>query len=337
MSAFVRDIRHRGEFAAAWCLLQIVRSLPLCAVRPLAWSISCVVRLVPDAEKTVRANLHTAMPELPDPEIRSISRKAFFHMIWNLLEFFWIGGRPERIRRCYHLPEDITERLKKHVAAGERIIFVNPHLGSWEASGIMAPFYAGVDMVAIAKPVRNPYLNRLLNSGGREKTRGLEIIFSKGAMRSALQALRQGRGVGTLIDQNTRVRDGGIFVNFFGVPVPGSSAPAMLKRYCDAHNIPAVIIYGTSLRLADGRNTAHSEYLSKPFSEYADDREVMQELMQITEKYIRMYPEQYLWFYKRFQYIAPDCPEEIRKRYPEYAVDPRPEFFRKTERQQELK
>ena len=52
MSAFVRDIRHRGEFAAAWCLLQIVRSLPLCAVRPLAWSISCVVRLVPGAEKT---------------------------------------------------------------------------------------------------------------------------------------------------------------------------------------------------------------------------------------------------------------------------------------------
>ena len=201
----------------------------------------------------------------------------------------------------------------------------------------MPPFYAGMKMAAIAKPVRNPYLNKLLNSGGREKTHGLEVIFSKGAMRAALHALKQGKGLGTLIDQNTRVRDGGVFVDFFGVPVPSSTAPATLKRYCDAHGIPTVIIYGTSLRLADGRNTAHIEDLSKPFSEYADDREVLQELMQISEKYIRMYPDQYLWFYKRFQYIAPDCPEEIRKRYPEYAVIPRPEFFRKAGRQQELK
>jgi KDO2-lipid IV(A) lauroyltransferase len=148
-------------------------------------------------------------------------------------------------------------------------------------------------------------------------------------MRASLKALRQGRGVGTLIDQNTRVRDGGVFVNFFGLPVPSSAAPAALKRYCDTHDLPAVIVYGTSLRLADGRNTAHSAYLPKPFAEYADDREVLQELMAISEKFIRMHPEQYLWLYKRFQYIPPDCPADLRGRYPDYAAEPKPSFFRK--------
>jgi lauroyl/myristoyl acyltransferase len=111
--------------------------------------------------------------------------------------------------------------------------------------------------------------------------------------------------------------------------VPSSTAPAVLKRYCDSHNIPCVIIYGTCVRTEDGRCTAHSAYLSKPFDQYADDTEILQELMDMSEKFIRKYPEQYLWFYKRFQYIAPDCPGEIRKRYPFYAFDPRPGFFRK--------
>ena len=93
-----------------------------------------------------------------------------------MAEFIWLNGRPDRIERCYFLPPDVTERLKGHVARKERIIFVNPHLGSWEASGVMAPYYAGVDMVAIAKPVRNPYLNKMINSGNREKVRGLEIF-----------------------------------------------------------------------------------------------------------------------------------------------------------------
>ena len=66
----------------------------------------------------------------------------------------------------------------------------------------------------------------LSRSGNREKVRGLEIIFSSGAIRAATKALRDGRGVGTLIDQNTRVRDGGSFVNFFGLPVSSSTAPA---------------------------------------------------------------------------------------------------------------
>ena len=84
------------------------------------------------------------------------------------------------------------------------------------------------------------------------------------------------------------------------------------------------------MRLEDGRNTAHSAYLPKPFDAYADDREVLQELMKISEKFIRMHPEQYLWFYKRFQYIPPDCPGDLRRRYPDYATVPKASFFRKT-------
>ncbi len=326
----LQTVRYRLEYLAVLLPYSLIRLLPYRMIRLLGRLFGAGMHLVPGIRELVRANIHAAMPELPPEEVARIGRESLFHMAFNLLEFIWLNGNPARIERCYCLPPDITAELKEHVAAGERIIFVNPHLGSWEASGVMAPYYAGVDMVAIAKPVRNPYINRLLNSGSREKIKGLEIIFSRGAIRAAIKALREGRGIGTLIDQNTKGRVGGIFVNFFGIPVSSSAAPAVLKKFCDAEGIPAVIIYGTSVRHADGRVTAHSAKLSKPFCEYADEREVIQELMDISERYIRAYPEQYLWFYRRFQNIPPDCPPEIRARYPGYAKVTNSHFFRET-------
>ncbi len=326
---FLRNIRYRLEYVAVLLPYRAIRLMPYGTVRIFARFCGAALNAVPSIRRLVRSNIHAAMPELPPVEVRRIARESLFHLMFNLLEFVWLDGNPERIRRCYYLPPEITEQLRGHVARKERIIFVNPHLGSWEASGVMAPFYAGVRMVAIAKPVRNPYLNNLLNHGNREKVAGLEIIFAEGAIRAAIKALRSGRGVGTLIDQNTKVRHGGTFVNFFGLPVASSTAPALLKSYCDTQGIPAVIIYGTSVRHADGRITAHAATLSKPFSEYRDEKEVLQELMEISEKFIRAYPEQYLWFYKRFQNIPPDCPPEVRARFPYYATVTNAHFFSK--------
>ena len=53
-------------------------------------------------------------------------------------------------------------------------------------------------------------------------------------------------------------------------------------------------------------------------------------LIGISESYIRRYPDQYLWFYRRFQNIEPDCPEELKKRYPYYAKVVGPHFYRRT-------
>ena len=322
-------LRHRLEYAVIVPAYWLIRHLPYCGVRLLAAVIALVVRAVPGCRRLVQANIRCAMPELPEREVKRIAARSFHHLFLNMGEFIWIGGEPERIRRCYRIAEPLRRKLADIVERGERIIFVNPHLGNWEASGVIAPFFSGVRLAAIAKPLRNPLLNRLFNQRTREKAPGLEIIFARGAIRESLRALRTGKSLGTLIDQNTRVRDGGVFVNFFGIPVASSTAPATLKRYCDAHGIPAVIIYGTCVRRADGTVEALSSELSRPFESYADDREVVQELMEISERFIREYPDQYLWFYRRFQDITPDCPEAVRRRYPDYAVIPGEKFFRR--------
>lgn len=326
----LRKLRYLSEYIFALGILFILRCLPRKGVRGLARFSGQCLWLLPSTRQIVLGNLTTAFPEMDEKEKIRIGKTSVFHTIYNVLEFFWIGGDPARTRLCYNMPDDVIAQLKEHLDRNERIIFVNPHLGSWEASGTIAPFFGKVNMAAVARPLKNPYLNKLHNFDGRGKVKGLEVIFAKGAVRAALTALRRGKSIGILIDQNTRVREGGEFIDFFGVPVPCSMAPATLKRYCDAHDIPVVIIFGSCPRLADGKSTAHIEYLSKPFAEYADDREIITELMKKSEEDIRRYPEQYLWFYKRFQYIAPDVSDEIRARYPDYAVVPNARFFSRT-------
>lgn len=305
----------------------LIRILPYRGIRILARMGGAALYCIPSCRKLILANIRCAMPELPEKEVRRIARASAFHLSLNMVEFMWVHGEPDRIEKCYVLEPETTAALHAHNAAGERLLFVNPHLGSWEASGVVAPYYGNVDLVAIAKPVRNPYVNKLLNKSGREKCKGMRVVFSKGAIRAAIHALREGSGIGLLIDQNTRVRDGGCFVNFFGVPVTSSKSPASLKRFCDANNIPAVIAYGSSLRKEDGKVHARILYLPKPFEEYESDEAVLQTLMELSEQDIRRYPEQYLWLYHRFQNIPPDAPEELRRRYPYYAKVPSASFF----------
>ena len=46
---------------------------------------------------------------------------------------------------------------------------------------------------------------------------------------------------------------------------------------------------------------------------------MLQALMDMSEEFIRKYPDQYLWFYRRFQYIPQGATDELKAKYPFYA------------------
>ena len=72
-----------------------------------------------------------------------------------------------------------------------------------------------------------------------------------------------------------------------------------------------------------------AEELPKLPAEYGSDEDLIQDIMKITEKIVRRYPDQYLWLYKRGLYIPENATEEQRKRYPFYSVKPAAKFFSK--------
>lgn len=317
-----KQIRFILEYWLALTLLFIFKLMPYFILELFAWSCGRFIYLLPTIRKITVANISAAMPELTAIRVNEIARKSLSHMILGPLEFAWMASDTSRIEKYTALREDIIKSVNEHHRQGEGLIYVNPHLGNWEVSSLMGSYYTDIKMGVVAKKIRNPYLNKLFSQSRAFKN--TRLIYAKGAIRGSLQALRDGLGVGILIDQNTKVRDGGIFVDFFGIPVPCSPAPFILrKRIKNSH-----IYYATTAKV-DGCYVSFTESLSKDFDDYVDDKEVIQELMDLTERYIRQFPEQYLWLYKRFQHIPKDTDEATRQRYPFYAKEPSERFYRK--------
>ena len=277
--------------------------------------------IVPPFRKLVIANLRVAFPDYDDARIKQIGRDSFINLIRTLLELFWISGSPVRIDRHVILPADGRAMIDAHRLAGDSIIFVAPHLGNWEATGLKMALSSGLSFAEVARPLRNPLLNKLIRKS--RIFNGNEVIDAKGSVKLVLKAVARGKSLSTLIDQNTRVRDGGVFVKYFGLMVPSSKAPAFFARVS-----PKVrVMVGGGIRQPNGDILVFYEKLPKPESEYVDDQEMIQDLISITEKMVRRYPEQYLWFYRRFQYIPRDADDALRRKYPYYSAVAAEKFY----------
>lgn len=306
-------LRQLLEYWAVLSAFFIMHKIPLGFSRAIAPLFGWLAYLAPGFGKIALMNVRAAFPEKSDAEVRSVTRASFAHLFLTFMEFFWIKGRSEQFKEIVECEEECERTALAAKESGAKgLIFVTPHAGNWEYAGMTLALLLGFKVGVVARAVRNPYLDKFISSG--RMVEGIRVIRSKGAARGMVNAIEDGYAVGTLIDQNTRARDGGIFVDFFGLPAPVSRAPAAMARKGGYF-----VAVGATRRLPDGKVIAQFRPLPKPTSEYASDEEMTQAIMKMSEDFIRKAPEQYLWFYKRFQYIPPDAPEELKKRYPAYA------------------
>ena len=168
-------------------------------------------------------------------------------------------------------------------------------------------------MAAVARRLRNHRLERLVRQA--RGWHGMEIIHETGAARGVLRALKQGKVVGIMIDQNVKPRRGGVFVDFFGLPVPTSRAPAAFARKLDVPVICAAVVR------ENGALRLRMATLSRPASQYADDTQLTGEMLALSERFISQYPDQYMWAYRRWQHVPESVCPEVRARFPFYAKD----------------
>ena len=258
--------------------------------------------------KLIRANIAVAFPEMNEKERNSLAKRNVFHCIWNWLDFIRLLKHPERVGdfiEDIRIPEDLTYPC----------IMCIPHIGSWEllAQGVPHHMHGGAAAVAALFPY--PKLNEIL---ARSRTiNGLEIIPREGAVRGVFAALRKSINVGILIDQNLSPKHGGLFVDFFGLPVPTSPLPALA-----AMRRGVSLASGACIRGENGKFTIVVRNLGKP----GDDetaQQLTQRIIAANEQMIREWPEQYTWLYKRWFYTPVDLEPERAARLPFYAKAPK--------------
>ena len=285
-----------------------------------------VMHSVPYLRNLCIKNIHAAFPEMPPEKVRETAWKSLQNLALTVCEIVWIMQHPEQFEKFVDISpcRGAVEEAIRATRDGRGSILLTPHLGNWEfASRVLAYTYK-LPIGVVVKSARVPFLDRILSSSRR--CGNVRIIYAKGAARAMKNALDEKLIVGILIDQNTKVRNGGVFVDFMGLKIPVSRAPAVLAR---ANGGNRYIAIGAVIRDSPDTCKVYSRELPKPAAEYETDEELIQDITDITADFIRMAPEQYCWLYHRFQYIPPDTPEEVRKRYPDYAKVPGRSFFRR--------
>lgn len=300
-------VRHRIEAFLFDVAMVLIPRMPRAVVVATAQAASIVAWVFDRRDRRIAmANLDLAFGEALDRRAkRRIVVRSFRTFAQVGLDYFWFARNSrERVERYVTGDATIRRWLGRQSA-----IAVTAHFGNWEILGQWAALN-GTSLVSVAKPIRNPRIDRRVNVL-RQKS-GQRIVAREGALKNLLRVLRGGGTVALLLDQDTRVEEGGVFVNFFGVPAPVSSAAA---RLADKTEVP--IVFAFCRREEGGRYTVYAQELLTPESFKGLSAEVVtQRIASRIEEEIRRYPDQWLWMYKRWKRRLPGF--DVR-RYPFYA------------------
>ena len=261
----------------------------------VAW-LAWVARI---RRRVVLDNLRLAFPEKPEAERRAIAR-ATYRQLGRMAPEFLLVPRltPAELERVFVY--DGWERFERAFALGRGVIVCTAHFGNFDLLAA-AQTRRGTPITMISRSMGNNFFNDLLRAA-RQRSGVEDLVVTKGqTMRAAIRALKSGRVLGYVYDQNQGVRP--IFPTFFGVPAATTATPAYLAR-----RTGAAVIFTVSVPLGDGRHKVVIEGpLELPDSgdRDADDLAFMQQLNDRLEAWIRRHPDRWYWLHRRWKTRPP--------------------------------
>jgi Kdo2-lipid IVA lauroyltransferase/acyltransferase len=185
------------------------------------------------------------------------------------------------------------EHLREAHGRGHGVIAFTGHLGHWELLAFMFG-RLGMPATGVARPLDNPHLEERL---ARLRTlSGNRVINKRGAFREALSVLQHGGVLGIWIDQ--RPKRGGIPVPFFGTDAYTTDGPARLALDSDAALVPCFLV-----RERDGswRMIVEPEVpVTRTGNVETDSYRITADCTAILERWVRRYPDQWLWTHRRW-------------------------------------
>ena len=297
-----RTLRRPFETGGVLLLKTLIPLLPRGAVVALSRMAGRLATLLPLREKHIgRKNIDAVFGDSKSPrEKHQILTTSFATFSLTMLDVFWFSRNPEKRILKYVDIEDSPHMTTFFEA--KPIICITAHMGSWEIMG-QACALMGIDLASIAATVKNPVVDRILIEQ-RERT-GQTIIPQKGALRTLIARFRKNGKAAFVLDQNTSEQEGGIEVDFLGLPMPVSSAPAAL-----AYRTGTEIMLAFCLPEAGGRYRIRitQRIIPPPFSKSSDPDTIARQLTQTIQDgisaEIRQHPQFWLWSYRHWRRVA---------------------------------
>ncbi|MDP8299038.1 MAG: lysophospholipid acyltransferase family protein [Candidatus Tantalella remota] len=195
-----------------------------------------------------------------------------------------------------HGLDNLHEALEK----GKGVIGLGSHFGNWE----LLLIYLSTKGYKGAVVGRRIYFHKYDKLITRLRNRfGTPVIYRDESPKKSLRVLRDGGILGILADQDVDSVEG-VFVDFFGKPAFTPTAPVKLSMATGAPLLP-----GFMIRKPD--NTYKMVWEKPISSPQGKDKEedvlrLTQEWTAVLEKYIREYPDQWVWLHRRWKSSPPE-------------------------------
>jgi KDO2-lipid IV(A) lauroyltransferase len=258
--------------------------------------------------RTGMRNLELAFPENTRAENLSILKASFKNLGRVLGETSQFSrATPEKLAKLVDFEFDpdkyaLYEKLK---AEGCGAIIASPHLGNWEMA-VFAYSALREPINYLARPIDNPLIEDMTV---KLRTRfGNRPIDKTNSVSTVIELLRTGKTLGVLPDVNVHPKEG-VFVPFFGIPACTTSGVAMLAMRTNAMIVPMCGVWNEAARKY---KVIHGDIITpaRTGDRHRDILETTAAMTLAMEKFVRAYPEQWLWIHKRWK-TRPPGEEEL--------------------------
>jgi len=257
------------------------------ALGDLAWA------LVFPRRRIAETNLRACFPEISEYERRRLVRSLFRNMARGILDHgvFWSADR-ETIRAF------VRVEGAEHLAARDEtpLLLLVPHFVGLDA----AASWVTTERRAVSIYARqsNPVWDHWLEHGRSRFHKPLLIARGGAELRAAVRAMRdEGLPFFYLPDVDTGEANS-IFVPFFGVATATLPMVSRLARMTGAR-----VCMGVSEQVADG----YVFHIEAPWPDHPGTsvEEDTARMNREIERWVRRFPDQYLWTHRRFKTRPP--------------------------------
>ena len=307
----LKSARYALEAGFIACVAGMLLLVPRRAVMWLARGFGWVIYLIrPEDRRVARANLDIVLGDRVSPaEKARMARRAIQRVTMNVFGLLWAPRLT--LRRIEKLVDfgNLEECVRRADAGGRGVIMLTSHYGDWEML-CLASAAKGIGLNMVTEPPPNPLTGRLIDR--MRRATGNRTLPPRFAVLKLFRALRAGERVGLMVDVNGRRGRGGVWLDFFGLPVFNGSAAAEL-----ALRTGAAIVFGAGHPLPGGRiriTMRHVEFAPAGNRE-VDVKALSQKFVDCCRDLILEDPAPWLWTYKRWK----RRPTEEQGRFPFYS------------------
>ncbi|MBC7533868.1 MAG: lysophospholipid acyltransferase family protein [Oligoflexus sp.] len=191
--------------------------------------------------------------------------------------------------------DELRAEIERVTASGKGMIVVTAHHGSWELVASTVALASGKTFVALAKPSKLPEFTQVLDRLRRSGNTEILWTDSKNLLRDMMKTLKQGGNLGFVMDQKPEGRIGPV-VEFLGQATEFVSGPAKLAA---RHQSAVVAIF--CMRTGPWEYRIVFETVAEAAHAISDELVLTQKMATAITKAIQLYPEQWVWNYKRWR------------------------------------